>query len=141
MKTTTSVFLVYQVSCDDQLALFSLFGFDLISHDELLLVPDQAVLAVRQFAPKSCRLPGGCVRQGKEFHLKEAAAASSDRDNLFSLLDGGLGLSGRRIFVRGDGLDFLHRVHGRCFKVQRPSAVETGLSDGSGLGAAEVGAG
>ena len=40
MKTTTSVFAsFYQVSCDDQLALFSLFGFDLIGHDELLLVP------------------------------------------------------------------------------------------------------
>jgi hypothetical protein len=39
VKTTTSVFpFVYQVSSADQLALFSLFGFDLISHDELLLV-------------------------------------------------------------------------------------------------------
>ena len=30
--------LVYQVPFDDQLALFSLFGFDLVSHNELLLV-------------------------------------------------------------------------------------------------------
>jgi hypothetical protein len=56
VKTTTFP-LVYQVSCDDQLALFSLFGFDLISHDELLVVPGSR-LAVRQFAPKGCRLFG-----------------------------------------------------------------------------------
>jgi hypothetical protein len=30
--------VVYQVPCDDQLALFSLFGFDLMSRDELLVV-------------------------------------------------------------------------------------------------------
>ena len=30
--------LVYQVPFDNQLAIFSLFGFDLISHDEILIV-------------------------------------------------------------------------------------------------------
>ena len=68
------------------------------------------------------------MRQDKEFHLRRGRdTAGSDPDNLVGLIYGGFKVcSGSEFLFEETGSGFLHYgfERSRCFKVQRPGAVE-----------------
>src|ERR1700730_3016138 len=139
---------VYQVPFDDQLALFSLFGFDLMSLDELLVVLGPGGSGLEGSRSQEVQLAWrGVSVEVKGFIKGEAGTAGSDRHNMFGLLDGGFKLNRGGVFsFEETGPDLLHQgfERSRCFQVQPPGAAEIRfvrlirLGRGGRLGQAET---
>jgi hypothetical protein len=119
---------VYQVPFDDQLALFSLFGIDLMNLNELLVVlgPGGSGLDGSRSQEVQVTWRGASV-EVKGFIKGEAGTAGNDRHNLFGLLEGGFKLyRGGVPSFEETGPHLRHQgfERSRCFKVQRPVAAE-----------------